>query len=134
MSKPVTSQPDAVGFEQGSAAAHERISDLAAGKIVAGEVKVGKRRFAELGERERPEQAARPPSEPFVYGDNGPVVLLNLLFALRQRGNEGYIKVRLDGHRRPPPASLLVSRQASQSGTSRWSALPRALFILGLPS
>ena len=91
---------NAVGLDQGRAAAHERISDFSAGKIVASEVEVGKWCFTEFGKRQRPEQAAGPPSEPLVYGDYGAVVLLNLLLTQRHGGNEGNIEAGFNGHER----------------------------------
>lgn len=53
------------------------------------------------------EQRARSPGEPFVDRDDRPVILLDLLFLQRQRGNERNIKPRLDAHGMAPTLGIV---------------------------
>jgi hypothetical protein len=69
---------DPIGFNEGCAAAHKGISHFAVRKIVACKVQVGKRRVAEFGKCQCPEQAAGTACKPFMDGDDRPVVLLYL--------------------------------------------------------
>src|SRR5438045_1430818 len=50
----------------------------------------------ELREQQRPEERSRPPREPFMHGDDRPVILLNLLLAQSQPGDERNIKMSLN--------------------------------------
>ena len=53
---------------------------------------------AELSEEKASKERARPAGKPFVNGDDGTVILLDLLFPQRQGGNKRNIESFFDGH------------------------------------
>ncbi len=87
-----------VGFKERGASAHERIEDGKAGKIV-GRIKRVPERFVYEFRKDQPaKQRPRPPRKPLMHGDNGTIVLLNLLLAQSKRGDERYVEFLFDGH------------------------------------
>lgn len=83
----------AIGLNQRSAAAHEGIGHSASAKAVGLVVGSGNRLRTELRQQERPKQRSRPTCKPLMGCDDGPVVLLDLLFAKGQGRYKGDIKV-----------------------------------------
>ena len=86
------------GFDQGRTAAHEGIGHLAAREVIRGKVSVGKRGIPEFGKGQRAKKRSRPSRKPFVHGDDGPVVLLNLLLLERHAGDQGDVESLFDAH------------------------------------
>ncbi|HEX4081077.1 MAG TPA: hypothetical protein VHX61_19615 [Rhizomicrobium sp.] len=93
---------DAIGFEERYAAPHEGIGDDPSRKIIRLEEGLGQRLVAELRKHKTAKQRPRPAREPFVHGDDGPEILLDLLLPQRHRGHESGIKALFDGHSREP--------------------------------
>ena len=69
-----------IGLNERGAAPHEGIGDGDTWKIVGGVEGLAERAVAVLGQNQPPEQCSRAPGEPLVHGNDGPVVLLDLLF------------------------------------------------------
>ncbi len=96
--EPLAVAAQAVGLDQRRSAAHEGVSDLPTREGVGLVEDLPQRVVTELGQGQGAEQGSRPAREPLVHGDDGPVVLLNLLFLEGQGGNEGDVEGVFDGH------------------------------------
>ena len=90
--------PHPVGLDQRGPATHEGVGDGDALEVVGGEKGFFKRPVAVFGEDQPAEQGSRTAGEPLVYGDDWPVILLDLFFTQGQRGDEGDVEVFFYGH------------------------------------
>ena len=86
----------AVSFYEGGASAHKGVKDLSAGEILALEELISQISFDELGKEKTAKEGARPSGEPFVDGDDRPVVLLNLFLVQGQISDKRDIEGLLD--------------------------------------
>ena len=75
---------ETVRLKERRAAAHERIEDGKAGEIVGRIEYIAKRFIAEFRKDQPTKKRPRSPCEPLMDRDDGPVVLLNLLFTQGQ--------------------------------------------------
>ena len=90
--------PHPVGLNQRGPPTHEGVGDGDALEVVGGKEGLLKRTVAVFGEDQATEQGSRSAGEPLVYGDDGPVVLLDLFFLQGQGGDEGDVEVFFYGH------------------------------------
>ena len=87
---------ETIGFKEGRATAHEGIGYAEPLKMMGTVKRFLQRSFCELGEQQAAEEGSGPAGKPFVNGNDGPVVLLNLFLPQCQIGYEGYIKITLN--------------------------------------
>ena len=113
--KHLAAQP--VGLDERCAAAHEGVGDLQAFQIVGFEEVIPQAARYELRQQETAKQRTGPPGKPLVHGDDRTVVLLDLLLAESEVGDEGEVEGFLD-HCGLRENCLAVG----QSGSSPWGA------------
>jgi hypothetical protein len=82
-------------YERG-ASAHKGVKDPGAGEILVLEELISQISCNKLGEEKAAKERARPSGEPFVDGDDGPVVLLNLFLVQGQISDKRNIEGLLD--------------------------------------
>ena len=87
---------ETIGFEEGRATTHEGIGYAEPLKMVCTVKRFFQRGFCKLGEQQAAKEGSGPAGKPFVNGNDGPVVLLDLFLPQGQIGYEGYIKIALN--------------------------------------
>jgi hypothetical protein len=85
-----------IGFKQWRATPHEGIGYAEPLEVVGTVKGFFQGSFYEFGEQQAAEEGSRPAGKPFVNGNDGPVVLLDLFLPQGQIGYEGYIKIALN--------------------------------------
>ena len=77
---------------------HEGIADRDPLEVVGAIEGFPEGSIAELGKEKTSKQRARSAGKPFVDGNNGPIILLDLLFPQSKGGYERNIESFFDGH------------------------------------
>ena len=125
--------PEPVGFDERCPPTHERIGHALARKRVRPEEQLSDGCLAELGEKKAPEERTGPPGEPLVHGDDRTVILLYLLFAQGECGDEGHVEVSLDAH--VVASGTILDGYPGQRYRAQRSTVPASLsLVAGAPS
>ncbi len=115
-----------IGLDQRGTASIEWVPDANPTKVVGAVEGISQGSIHELGEQQTPEERSRPAGKPLVNGDDGPIVLLYLLFPQCQVGNEGCVEIPFN-HRIEPFAPMNPSATAACRKMGSFNPFPSSV-------